>query len=80
MIKDTNFLIVSGVTFVVFFTEALIHYNYGILESKNLPFSISNFTIPTGKSLGKMGSIVVVASALSGYLITALEDKLQAQI
>jgi hypothetical protein len=80
MIEDKHFLVVSGVTFVVFFTEALIHYNYGIMETKNLPFSISNFTFPTGKSLAKMSAIVLVASSLSGYLITALEDRLQAQV
>ena len=70
-----HFLIVSGVTFGVFFTEALIHYNYGILESKNLPFSISNFTIPTGKSLMKMSMIVVTASILSGFLVNHIEQK-----
>ena len=82
MIKfDNDFLIVSGVTFVVFFTEALIHYNYGILETKNLPFSIANFTLPKGKSMAKMVSIVVVASTLSGALISHLEDRVkQAQI
>ena len=70
-----HFLIVSGVTFGVFFTEALIHYNYGILESKNLPFSISNFTIPTGKSLMKMSMIVVTASILSGFLVNHIEQQ-----
>jgi hypothetical protein len=80
MTKANHFWIVSGVTFTVFFTEALIHYNYGIMETKNLPFSISNFTFPTGKSLAKMSAIVLVASSLSGYLITALEDRLQAQV
>ena len=77
---DDHFWIVSGVTFVVFFTEALIHYNYGILESKNLPFSIANFTFPTGKSLGKMSAIVIVASTLSGYLISTLEERIQQQV
>tara|TARA_B100000686_G_scaffold353697_1_gene460338 strand:+ start:3471 stop:3698 length:228 start_codon:yes stop_codon:yes gene_type:complete len=70
-----HFLIVSGVTFGVFFIEALIHYNYGILESKNLPFSISNFTIPTGKSLMKMSMIIVTASILSGFLVNHIEQK-----
>ena len=70
-----HFLIVSAVTFGVFFTEALIHYNYGILESKNLPFSISNFTVPTGKSLLKMSMIVVTASILSGFLVNHIEQK-----
>ncbi len=60
---NNHFWIVSGVTFCVFFTEALIHYNYGILESKALPFNISNFTVPKG------------ASALSGIIINRMEQK-----
>lgn len=70
-----QFLIVTGVTFAVFFTEALIHYNYGILETKNLPFKWSNFTIPKGKSLLKLVSIVLVASTVSGVLIEKVEKQ-----
>ena len=75
MSNANHFWIVSGVTFGVFFVEALIHYNYGILETKDLPFSISNFTLPKGKSLLKMSSIVVIASALSGIIISRVEQK-----
>ncbi len=75
MTNSKHFWIVSGVTFCVFFTEALIHYNYGILETKNLPFSISNFTFPKGKSLLKMSAIVVTAAALSGIIISRVEQK-----
>jgi len=75
MTNSKHFWIVSGVTFAIFFTEALIHYNYGILESKNLPFQISNFTFPKGKSLAKMSSIVITASALSGMIISRIEQK-----
>ncbi len=70
-----EFLIISGVTFAVFFTEALIHYNYGILESKKMPFKWENFTFPTGKSLVKMATIVLVASTLSGYIIDKVEQQ-----
>jgi len=75
MTNSKHFWIVSGVTFCVFFTEALVHYNYGILESKNLPFSISNFTFPKGKSLLKMSAIVITAAALSGIIISRVEQK-----
>jgi hypothetical protein len=75
MTKANHFWLVSGVTFAIFFTEAIIHYNYGILESKNLPFSLSNFTFPKGKSLLKMSAIVVSASFLSGYVINSIEQK-----
>ena len=75
-----NTLIVSGITFGVFFTEALIHYNYGILETKNMPFTwetfFEDFTIPKGKSFFKMASIVGVASVLTGKLIATAEKKL----
>tara|TARA_R110001583_G_scaffold79274_3_gene214193 strand:+ start:149 stop:373 length:225 start_codon:yes stop_codon:yes gene_type:complete len=70
-----NFLIISGVTFGVFFAEALIHYNYGILESKNMPFKWENWTMPKGKSLVKMAAIVLVASALSGIIIEKVEQQ-----
>ena len=75
MSNSSHFWVVSGVTFFVFFGEALIHYNYGILESKDLPWSISNFTVPKGKSLLKMSAIVVIASAISGMVIDRLEQK-----
>ena len=68
-------LIVSGVTFAVFFVEALIHYNYGILESKNMPFKWENWTMPKGKSLVKMAAIVLVASAISGVIIEKVEQQ-----
>ena len=80
MNNPNHFWIVSGVTFGIFFTEALIHYNYGILETKNLPFSMSNFTFPKGKSLLKLSSIVIVASALSGLIIQHLESTVKQQV
>ena len=70
-----NFLIISGVTFAVFFTEALIHYNYGILESKNMPFKWENFVMPKGKSLLKMATLVIVASVISGAIIDRVEQQ-----
>ncbi len=75
LMNKNHFWIVSGVTFTVFMAEALVHYNYGILESKNLPFKLSNFTIPTGKSLLKMGAIVLVASTLSGLVVGKMEQQ-----
>ena len=70
-----HFWLVSGVTFIVFFTEALIHYNYGILESKNMPFKWENFVMPKGKSLVKMATLVVVASVVSGVIIDKVEQQ-----
>lgn len=77
--KMKTTIVVSGITFAVFFAEALIHYNYGILETKNLPFSwntfFQDFTVPKGKSLAKMGAIVGVASIITSELISYVEEK-----
>ena len=71
-----KWFIISGITFAVFFTEALIHYNYGIFESQNKPFKLNNFKFPRGKTLLSICGIVMVASTLSGSLITYAESKL----
>ena len=73
--RTEHFIVVSGVTFAVFFTEALIHYNYGITETKNLPFKWENFVMPKGKSLVKMATLVVVASVISGVIIDKVSHK-----
>ena len=72
----THFVVVTGVTFIVFMTEALIHYNYGITETKRIPFTWANFRIPTGKKFLTMAGIVVVASTLSGWAITKIEQQI----
>lgn len=70
-------VLASVVTFGVFFTEALIHYNYGILETKHGKFSwdtfFETFTFPKGKSLLKMASLVGVAALVSGKIISHLD-------
>jgi len=72
----SNWLVVTGITFAVFFTEALIHYNYGIRESRNENMSFKNFQIPKGTSLLTMATIVIVASTISGSLITYTQTKM----
>ncbi len=71
-----NWFIISGITFAVFLTEALIHYNYGINESSNQSISLSNFKIPNGDRFIVMAGIVMVASTISSSLITYTENKL----
>jgi len=68
--------IISGITFAVFLTEALVHYNYGLSESSNQSISFSNFKFPEGKRLLIMAGIVMVASTISGSLIAFTEHKL----
>ena len=71
-----NWFIVSGITFAVFLTEALIHYNYGLSDSTNQSINFSNFKFPKGNRLLMMAGIVMVASTISGSLITFAEHKL----
>jgi len=71
----THFVVVTGVTFIVFMTEALLHYNQGISESKRIPLTWSNFSIPTGKKLLHMAGIVILASTLSGWVIGKIEQQ-----
>ena len=75
MNKTGKFLLVTGVTFTVFMAEALLHYNFGLCESKRMPLTWSNFTIPTGTKLFHMAGIVIVASTLSGWAISKLEQQ-----
>ncbi len=72
----SNMYIISGITFAVFLTEALVHYNYGLSESSNQSISFSNFKFPEGKRLLIMAGIVMVASTISGSLIAFTENKL----
>jgi len=72
----SNWYIVSGITFAVFLTEALIHYNYGLSESSNQSISFSNFKFPKGNRLLIMAGIVMLASTIIGSLITFTENKL----
>jgi hypothetical protein len=64
--------IVAAVTFGVFMTEALVHYNTGIAASNGTQFK---FTIPAGDELVKLGAIVGVATFISTKLIDRLEGR-----
>tara|TARA_B100000131_G_scaffold253050_1_gene247030 strand:- start:1138 stop:1344 length:207 start_codon:yes stop_codon:yes gene_type:complete len=57
------------VTFGVFMTEALIHYNTGIADVTGKPFK---FNIPPGGHLVKLALIVGAATTVSTSLITYL--------
>ena len=62
-------LIVTGVTFGIFMTEALIHYNMGISEAEG------NFRLrmPPPKELAKIAAVTGAFSILSGALINQIE-------
>jgi len=65
-------LTVAVVTFGVFMTEALVHYNTGVAASNGTQFK---FTIPSGDELVKLGTIVGVATFISTKLIDRLEGR-----
>jgi hypothetical protein len=63
---------VAMVTFGVFMTEALVHYNVGISAVKGDKFK---FNIPAGHELVKLGAIVGVATFISTKLIDHIEGR-----
>jgi hypothetical protein len=61
---------VIAVTFGVFMTEAIIHYNFGAHKHTN----DNKFKLPPTKDLAKIGAIVLVFSILNGYIVSAIEN------
>jgi hypothetical protein len=61
-------LIVTGITFGVFMTEAIIHYNMGMAESGG-QFKLR---MPPPKELAKIAAVTGAFSIISGLLIRSL--------
>ena len=57
------------VTFGVFMTEALVHYNTGIASAHGKPWK---FNIPNSNELVKLGAIVGVATLATTFIIDYL--------
>jgi hypothetical protein len=68
--------IVTGITFGVFMTEALIHYNMGLAKAEG------NFKLrlPPPKELAKIAAVTGAFSILSGLLIKSLPQKLAPKV
>ena len=62
-------LLVTGITFGVFMTEALIHYNMGMAKAEG-GFKLR---LPPPKELAKIAVVTGTFSVVSGVLIGALE-------
>jgi len=62
-------LIITGVTFGVFMTEALIHYNMGKSEAEG-KFRLQ---LPPPKELAKIAAVTGAFSILSGVMINQIE-------
>ncbi|MEJ2137757.1 MAG: hypothetical protein P8X86_21275 [Desulfofustis sp.] len=69
-------LVVSGVTFVVFMTEGLIHYNMGMAKSEG-GFRLR---LPPPKELAKIAAVTAAFSVASGVLIKALPEKINPHV
>lgn len=65
-------LIVGGITFGVFMTEAIIHYNMGMAEADG-KFKLR---LPPAKELAKIAAVTGAFSVLSGVLINTVERRL----
>ena len=65
-------ILVTGVTFGVFMTEAIIHYNMGMAESEGK----FRLRLPPPKELAKIAAVTGVFSILSGVMINTVERKL----
>jgi hypothetical protein len=61
-------LIVTGITFGVFMTEAIIHYNMGMAESEGR----FKLRMPPPKELAKIAAVTGAFSIISGLLIKSL--------
>lgn len=69
-------LIVTGITFGVFMTEALIHYNMGQSKASG-EFKLS---LPPADELAKIAAVTATFSVVTGLLIKALPKDLQPKI
>lgn len=65
-------LIVTGVTFGVFMTEAIIHYNMGLAEADG-KFKLR---LPPPKEMAKIAAVTAAFSIISGFAINSLERRL----
>jgi hypothetical protein len=68
--------IVTGITFGVFMTEALIHYNMGMAEAEGK----FRLRLPPPKELAKIAAVTGAFSVLSGALINALPKGLAPKV
>lgn len=69
-------LIVTGITFGVFMTEALIHYNLGMAKAEG-EFRLR---LPPPEELAKIAAVTLAFSVVSGLLIRALPKDLSPRV
>lgn len=64
--------LVTGITFGVFMTEALIHYNMGRAREDDVSGKPVHFELPPPKELAKIAAVTGAFSVVSGVLIGSL--------
>jgi len=69
-------VIVTGITFGVFMTEALIHYNMGVAKVEG-GFKLR---MPPPKELAKIAAVTGAFSIVSSLLIKALPQHLSPKV
>ena len=69
-------IVVTGITFGVFMTEALIHYNMGMAKSEG-GFKLR---LPPPKELAKIAAVTGAFSIASGLIIKSLPKHLAPKI
>jgi hypothetical protein len=69
-------LIVTGITFGVFMTEAMIHYNMGQSKARG-KFEL---TLPPPKELAKIAAVTATFSVVTGLLVKSLPKNLQPKV
>ena len=65
--------VITGIVFAVFMAEALVHYSMAESKSERKSFKDAWKTLPTGSELITMAGIVMMASIISGILISEAE-------
>ena len=68
--------LVTGITFGVFMTEAIIHYNMGIAKAEG-GFKLR---LPPAKELAKIAAVTGTFSIVSGVLINSLQSRVNTKI
>jgi hypothetical protein len=69
-------IVVTGITFGVFMTEALIHYNMGMAKAEGQ----FRLRLPPAKELAKIAAVTGTFSIVSGLLIRSLPKGLAPKV
>lgn len=67
-----NRILMTGITFGVFMTEAIIHYNMGVSKS-NGQFRLR---LPPARELAKIAAVTGTFSVISGVLVDSLQRRI----